>query len=278
MPDPAGPDGASSATPPPPTDEPPAAAAARSSARRRVGRDSRHDSRPPGHTGPKPNARRSCTAAPTRGGAGYCGSSWSRALLAGVLIGGYFRGRRCSPTTSIATASRRQGSTAPTCCRRRTTSSTDPRWAGSSGDITVDHGSDTFRFTGAADTDLAGLEIVGDAAGRLALRHGGWTVGSGAGPTHVRSNSSRSRGTSTSSTPTMSSRRRGATATCRSTTARPTFLSQESKRRRCTRSCSTPRATRPTTRSSGTSGWRRCSRSQRRRRHAASRCGSTTTA
>ena len=47
------------------------------------------------------------------------------------------------------------------------------------GDITVDHGSGTFRFQGAADTDLAGIEIVGDAAGRLALRRDGgpWELG-----------------------------------------------------------------------------------------------------
>jgi hypothetical protein len=54
-----------------------------------------------------------------------------------------------------------------------------PAVGGLAGDITVDHASGTFRFQGAAGTDLAGVEIVGDAAGQLALRRdgGAWELG-----------------------------------------------------------------------------------------------------
>ncbi|MGH9134840.1 MAG: hypothetical protein ACRDZZ_12955, partial [Ilumatobacteraceae bacterium] len=47
------------------------------------------------------------------------------------------------------------------------------------GDITVDHAGGAYRFQGAPDTDLAGIEVVGDAAGRLALRldGGAWELG-----------------------------------------------------------------------------------------------------
>jgi hypothetical protein len=47
------------------------------------------------------------------------------------------------------------------------------------GDVTIDHEQGTFRFQGASDTDLVGVEVVGDGAGRLANRRdeGSWELG-----------------------------------------------------------------------------------------------------
>ena len=153
-------------------------------------------------------------------------------ILGGLLTAGYFAvdaladylGRDKLPAPGVDSAEVQSGS-----YRVRS----GPEVGGLVGDITVDHGSGTFRFQGAADTDLAGIEIVGDAAGRLAVRRDGgpWELG-WSDPREPQLVASRR--TSTSSTPTTSSRRRGATVTCRSTTARRTFRSQESTRRRCT--------------------------------------------
>ena len=93
------------------------------------------------------------------------------ALLAGVLIGGYFA------IDALADYLNRDRLPAPGVDSADVLSASyhvqyGPPAGGLVGDITVDHGSGTYRFTGAADTDLAGIEVVGDAAGRLALRQG----------------------------------------------------------------------------------------------------------
>ena len=238
----------------------------------------RRDRQALGRIGQSPSARRSCTGAPTRGGAGSSGWSSSPSILGGLLTGGYFAvdaladylDRDRLPSPGVDSAEVRSATyhvqSGPRC-----------RWA--VGDITVDHGNGTYRFQGAADTDLAGVEIVGDAAGRLALRRDGRHRGSSAGRTRVPSDSS----------PSSMYLDVVDTDDVLTTTWRDGYVSiddrekrrsrpQESTRRRCTRSCSTPRATRPTTRSSGTSGSRRCSRCRLRSTTRSSRCGSTATA
>lgn len=94
------------------------------------------------------------------------------AILAGVLIGGYLaidevRGyldRDRLPSPGVDSAAVRSASYRV---------QYGPAVGGLFGDITVDHERGTFRFQGAVDTDLTGIEIVGDAAGRLALRRDG---------------------------------------------------------------------------------------------------------
>jgi hypothetical protein len=100
------------------------------------------------------------------------------AILAGVVIGGYFA------VDALVAYLDRDRLPAPGVDSAAVLSASyhvqyGPVPGGLVGDITVDHGSDTYRFQGAADTDLAGVEIVGDAAGRLALRRGegSWEAG-----------------------------------------------------------------------------------------------------
>ena len=177
MPDPAGPDGASSATPPPPTDEP---RLPRLPARPPDDGSAAFARRAPATRAYRPEAERE-TLVHRR-----ADPWWRRilrfvvvsALLAGVLIGGYF------VVNAVADYLDRDRLPAPGVDSADVLSATyhveyGPAVGGLVGGITVDHGSDTYRFTGAADTDLAGLEIVGDAAGRLALRHGDgpWEAG-----------------------------------------------------------------------------------------------------
>ena len=99
-------------------------------------------------------------------------------ILGGLLIAGYFAvdalvdylGRDQLPAPGVDSAEVQSASYHVW---------SGPEVGGLVGDITVDHGSGTFRFQGAADTDLAGIEIVGDAAGRLAVRRDGgpWELG-----------------------------------------------------------------------------------------------------
>jgi hypothetical protein len=99
-------------------------------------------------------------------------------ILAAIVIGGYFAvdafsgylDRDRLPSPGVDSAEVRSATYHV---------QSGPAVGGLAGDITVDHGSGTYRFQGAADTDLAGIEIVGDGAGRLALsRDGGpWELG-----------------------------------------------------------------------------------------------------
>ncbi len=99
-------------------------------------------------------------------------------ILGGLLVAGYFAvdaladylGRDRLPAPGVDSAEVQSASYHVV---------SGPEVGGLVGDITVDHGSGTFRFLGAADTDLAGIEIVGDAGGRLALRRdaGPWELG-----------------------------------------------------------------------------------------------------
>jgi hypothetical protein len=99
-------------------------------------------------------------------------------ILGGLLAAGYFAvdaladylGRDKLPAPGVDSAEVQSGSYHVW---------SGPEVGGLIGDITVDHGSGTFRFQGATDTDLAGIEIVGDAAGQLAVRRdgGAWELG-----------------------------------------------------------------------------------------------------
>lgn len=100
------------------------------------------------------------------------------AILAAVSIGGYFAvdalsdyiGRDRLPPPGVDSAEVRSATYHV---------QYGPPVGGLVGDITVDHGGGAYRFQGAAGTDLAGIEIVGDGAGRLALRRDGgpWELG-----------------------------------------------------------------------------------------------------
>ena len=218
MPDPAGPDGAPRRPRRPSTN----AALPRLPAR------------PPGRPRPapgrattrgprtyRPGGRTRGVGAPagrTRGGVGFCGCWSSRRSSAGpdrrVL-----RGRRARrlPRSRQPPGARGRQRGGPFGDLPRAVRSRGPAgsWATSPSITAVARTGSRARPTPTSP----GVEIVGDAAGRLALRRGE-DRGRPAGRTRVRSDSSPSRRTSTSSTPTTSSRRRGATGTCRSTTAR----------------------------------------------------------
>ena len=99
-------------------------------------------------------------------------------ILGGLLTGGYFA------VDALADYLDRDKLPAPGVDSAEVRSATYHVWSGPDvgglvGDITVDHGSTTFRFQGAAEADLAGIEIVGDPAGHLALRRDGgtWELG-----------------------------------------------------------------------------------------------------
>ena len=99
-------------------------------------------------------------------------------ILGGLLTGGYFA------VDALADYLDRDKLPAPGVDSAEVLSASyrvrsGPDVGGLVGDITVDHVSGTFRFLGAADADLAGLEIVGDAASHLALRRdgGAWELG-----------------------------------------------------------------------------------------------------
>jgi hypothetical protein len=99
-------------------------------------------------------------------------------VLAGVVVAGYFA------VAAIADYLARDRLPPPGVDSAAVQSGSYRVWSGPAvgvlaGDITVDHATGTFRFLGAADTDLAGIEIVGDAAARLAVRRDGgpWELG-----------------------------------------------------------------------------------------------------
>jgi hypothetical protein len=99
-------------------------------------------------------------------------------ILGGLLTGGYFA------VDALADYLGRDRLPAPGVDSAAVLSASYHVWSGPDvgglvGDITVDHVSGTFRFLGAAETDLAGLEIVGDAASHLAVRRdgGAWELG-----------------------------------------------------------------------------------------------------
>ena len=153
-----------------------------------------------------------------------------------------------------------------------------PPVGGLVGDITVDHGSDTYRFQGAADTDLAGIEIVGDApdASRSGATEGPWERGW----SDPRAQSLVALATyldvvDTDDVLTTTWRDGYVSIDDRETE----FLPRESTRRRCTRSSSTPRAT-TTDHPFQWNEWVATvlPATDCRRRHRSSRCGSTTTA
>lgn len=167
MPDPKGPDGASSATPPPIEERP----LPRLPPRPPVEEPAPHLTRPLVTRGYRPEAEREALVRRR------ADPWWKRilrllvvsAILAGALIGGYFA------VDALADYLNRDRLPAPGVDSAPVLSATyhvqsGPAAGGLVGDITVDHSSDTYRFQGAADTDLAGVEIVGDSAGRLALR------------------------------------------------------------------------------------------------------------
>jgi hypothetical protein len=177
MPDPAGPNGASSATPPPPIDE---RQLPRLPARPPDDGREMYVTRPLVTRAYRPEAEREALVRRR------ADPWWRRilrflvvsALLAGILIGGYFA------VDALIGYLDRDRLPAPGVDSADVLSATyhvqsGPAAGGLVGDITVDHVNDAYRFQGAADTDLAGVEIVGDAAGRLALRHGEgpWAAG-----------------------------------------------------------------------------------------------------